>query len=107
MSESDGWVRVRTKDEYLEKCADVYFGEDAGRSIATSDGQIRGNFGGKELSGTWEWEDDYFCRTSTLGDLDLGHDCIVIEITSTQMRLTMEKGNGPSVVYDRKNGPGE
>lgn len=104
-NEVENWFRVTTKAQYLDRCADVWFGEDDGQSIATSDGQIRGKFAGRELSGTWEWHDEFFCRTSMLGDLDLGHDCIVIEITETKMRLTMERGAGPSVVYDRKDGP--
>lgn len=99
---NETWTRILTEEDYLENCADVYFGEDAGQSIATSDGRIMGNFGGQELKGTWHWADGYFCRTSTIGETDLGSDSIVIEITDSKMRLTLEKGEGPSVVYDRK-----
>lgn len=40
-----------------------------------------------------------------LGDVDLGSDSIIIEITATKMRLTLEKGKGQQVVYDRKDAP--
>lgn len=102
---TDNWHRITTKAEYLVKCADVMFGDAEGSSIATTEGEIHGKFGDQVLSGTWDWDGEYFYRTSTLGDLDLGSDWIVIEVTPTKMRLTLEKGNGPQVVYDRKDPP--
>lgn len=96
------WKRILTKQEYLDKAANVFFGDEGGQSVATKSGNIFGIFNDQELSGTWDWKDGFFCRTSTLGDLDLGSDCILIEVTDTQMRLTMEKGKGFTVVYDRK-----
>lgn len=97
----DNWERIHTKEQYLEKAAGKFFGEDGGMSVATKDGKIMGNFEGRILSGTWEWKDGFFCRTSTLGELDLGSDCILIEVTDHKMRLTLEKGTGPQVVYDK------
>lgn len=102
---NSNWTRINTRDEYLAQCADRYYGEDAGQSIAMRNGQIYGDFGGQRLHGTWEWTDGFFSRTSKLGDLDLGHDNIVIEINDTQMRLTMNEGNGDQVVYDAKPAP--
>lgn len=45
---------------------------------------------------------EYFSRTSTLGDMDLGHDDIVIEVTPTKMRVTLKKETGISVVYEKQ-----
>ncbi|MCL7764566.1 antibiotic biosynthesis monooxygenase [Polaribacter sp. Z014] len=99
------WDRITTKEDYIEKGADNYYGDEGGASIATSDGIIKGNFGGQELKGTWNWEGEYFCRTSTLGTMDLGSDCIQIDVTDTKMRLILNKGTGMSVVYDKKKDP--
>ena len=99
------WDRITTKEDYIEKGADNYYGDEGGASIATSDGIIKGNFGGQELKGTWNWEGEYFCRTSTLGTMDLGSDCIQIDVTDTKMRLILNKGAGMSVVYDKKKDP--
>lgn len=96
------WTHLTTKEDFLAKVADTYFGDEGGQSVAKSDGTIEGDFGGKKLKGTWEWSDTYFCRTSTLGNMDLGHDCIVIDVTDYQIRLTLQKGSGMSVVYDKK-----
>lgn len=99
------WNRITTKAEYLEKCADRYYGEDDGQSIALRHGQLHGYFAGQRLHGTWDWEDDFFTRTSMIGDIDLGFDRIVIDINDTQMRLTLNEGAGDVVVYDRKDAP--
>ncbi len=97
------WTRLKTKEDYLRYGADNYYGEAGGMSVATSDGKIKGKFAGLELSGTWEWKDTYFCRTSSLGEMDLGYNCIAIDVTNTKMRLTLDKGEGPQVVYVKKN----
>lgn len=102
MSE-ENWTRLTTKDQFLKHVADAYFGDEGGQSVATSDGKVEGKFGGEDLKGTWYWEDDFFCRTSTLGDLDLGFDRIVIDVAKGKMRLTLQEGQGPSVVYDKKS----
>lgn len=102
---TENWHRITSKAEYLVKCADVFFGDEGGSSIATTEGEICGKFGDQTLSGSWDWDGDYFYRTSMLGKLDLGSDWIVIDVTATKMRLTLEKGNGPQVVYDRKDAP--
>lgn len=99
------WDSITTKAEYIEKAADNYYGDAGGTSIATSDGKITGEFGGMELKGTWDWQDEYFCRASTLGTMDLGSDCIQIDVTDTKMRLVLNKGTGMSVVYDKKDSP--
>jgi len=107
MTTEEAWSRVMTKDEYLERCADRYFGNPTGHSVATRHGQISGVYDNQILRGTWEWEDGYFSRRSTLGDVDLGSDRIIIELNDTQMRLTMNGGKGPQVVDDRKPAPVE
>ena len=97
------WDRITTRQEYLKKGADNYYGDEDGKSIATHDGIIKGIFSGQQLIGTWDWEGEYFCRTSTLGKMDLGSDCIQIDVTQSKMRLVLDKGEGMSVVYDKKS----
>ncbi|MBJ2175180.1 carboxymuconolactone decarboxylase family protein [Aureibaculum sp. A20] len=98
----DNWHRIKTKEEYLKLTADNFYGDKEGTSVASHDGQIFGVFGGKILTGTWDWKDTFFTRTSKIGDLDLGYDEIVIEVNATQMRLTLKQGKGATVVYDKK-----
>lgn len=99
---SFNWRQVTSAEVFAIEVVDQFFGDEGGQSVAKADGTIEGEFGGQVLSGTWHWQDGLFCRTSTLGDLDIGSDCLVIEVTDQQMRLTLARGNGPSIIYDRK-----
>lgn len=99
---SINWRHITSAASFNSQVVDQFFGDEGGSSVAKSDGTIEGNFGGQVLSGTWTWKDGMFCRTSTLGDLDIGSDCLVIEVTDLQMRLTLDQGNGPSIIYNRK-----
>ncbi|MEO9862833.1 MAG: hypothetical protein ABJM61_05295 [Yoonia sp.] len=99
--DSFNWRHITSEEVFGTEVVDQFFGDEGGQSVAKSDGTIEGEFGGQVLSGTWAWEDEMFCRTSMLGDMDIGSDCLVIEVTDEQMRLTMGQGEGPSVIYDR------
>ena len=96
------WQHITSESAFNTEVVDQYFGDADGKSVAKSDGTIAGEFGGKKLSGTWQWKDGYFCRSSTLGDLEIGNDCLVIEVTDRRMRLTLDNGAGPSIIYDRQ-----
>lgn len=98
----DNWHQIKTKEEYLKLAADNFYGDNEGTSVATHDGQIFGVFDGKILTGSWDWKNTFFTRTSKLGDLDLGYDEIVIEVNAKQMRLTLKQGKGPVVIYNKK-----
>jgi len=98
----ENWKRINTKEEYLKIAADNFYGDKDGQSVATHDGQIFGVFGGKVLTGTWDWKNNFFTRTSKIGDIDLGYDELVIEVTDTKMRLTLKQGKGMTVVYNKK-----
>lgn len=96
------WTQVSSQSFFEEQVMDQAFGEEAGQSVAHADGTITGEFGGEQLTGTYEFRDGYFCRKSMLGDMDLGADCIVLEVTDTQLRLNLLEGRGLSVIYDRQ-----
>lgn len=95
------WIHITNKEDYNTLAADQTFGNDTGRSVATSGGIIKGAYNGEVLSGTWEWEGEFFSRVSTLGDMDLGHDNIAIYVNDTKMKLIMNDGKGMQVI-DRK-----
>ncbi len=54
-------------------------------------------FKGKEIAGTWEWQDGYFCRV--LKSYSTKADCQLWEHDGTDFRITRDKGNGQGFVY--------
>ncbi len=95
------WIHITTEKSYQELAADRTFGSETGRSVATSDGMIKGAYNAALLSGTWEWKGEFFSRVSTLGDRDLGHDNIAIYVNDEKIKLILNEGGGMQVI-DRK-----
>lgn len=54
-------------------------------------------FKGKEITGTWQWEDGYFCRI--LKSYSTKADCQLWEHDGTDFRIARDKGNGEAFVY--------
>ncbi|PYG28264.1 hypothetical protein [Pelagimonas varians] len=54
-------------------------------------------FKGKEITGTWQWEDGFFCRI--LKSYSTKADCQLWEYDGTDFRIARDKGNGQAFVY--------
>jgi hypothetical protein len=64
------------------------------RLNVTADGRIIGRAFGTEVTGSWAWEDGYFCRDLFWGDRDLGFNCQLVEVNGSAMRFTSDQGTG-------------
>ncbi len=96
---AEGFSRITTKAEYIENVVGKNGCNDSGCAKALKNGKMKGKFGALKFRGTWEWRDQYLCRSGKLGDKDLGTDCQVIEISGNKLRITRNKGEGKSVEY--------
>lgn len=91
-SAADG--RIATEQEFRAKAAGKRLVSEVGWVDVGKDGSLRGEFGGRELTGNWYWEDEYYCRTVRLGDRDMGHDCQAVLVTDDGMVFHRGKGEG-------------
>ena len=66
------------------------------------DHTLSGGFGKKKMTGKWNWEGKYWCRTVILDGKNLGHDCQVHEISGNQLKFTRKKGKGATLIYTTK-----
>ncbi|WP_375687474.1 dihydrodipicolinate reductase [Pseudooceanicola sp. LIPI14-2-Ac024] len=63
----------------------------------TGDGQISGRALGRPVSGTWEWQGDYFCRVLKWGGKVIdAYNCQAVELEGAGLRFTSDKGAGDS-----------
>jgi hypothetical protein len=59
------------------------------------DGKITGNAMGWEISGTWDWQDGYFCREMDWSGRAIARDCQLVETRNgNTVRFTAERGEG-------------
>ena len=95
-------MRITTEQQFKEKVVGKKLTSKNGYSIAHEDGTLTGAFGkgGKDkLTGTWQWEEQYFCRTATVGKREFGYDCNVVEASGDMLTFTREKGKGKSTQW--------
>jgi len=78
---------------------------DANFFVVSSDGSFSGNWNSAPMAGTWEFENDYFCRTLTVffkSENTGTMDCQLWEIKNDKVRGTRNKGKGTSFTYEIK-----
>ena len=66
------------------------------RLKVTAEGEIVGSAFGRDVSGNWTWEGDYFCRDLFWGDRSFGYNCQEVARDGRSLRFTSDKGTGDS-----------
>ncbi len=62
--------------------------------LVSPDGTIAGRALGRDVTGTWAWEGDLFCRTLDAGDRQFGRNCQVVSIDGNSIRFHADQGTG-------------
>lgn len=64
------------------------------------DGQIRGKALGWEITGSWKWQDGYFCREMDWSGMPIEYNCQLVEAQGAEkLRFTVDKGAGDSATF--------
>jgi hypothetical protein len=64
------------------------------------DGQIKGSALGWGITGTWSWQDGYFCREMDWSGMEIEYNCQLVEASGAErMRFTVDKGVGDSATF--------
>ena len=62
-------------------------------------GQIQGEAVGWGITGTWSWQDGYFCREMNWGGDTIPYNCQLVEIRGNSIRFTVDRGAGDSAAF--------
>ena len=63
------------------------------------DGQIAGSALGWEVTGSWAWQDGFFCREMAWGGDPIPYNCQLVEVDGDEMRFTVDQGAGDSASF--------
>ena len=90
---------IETEEQLRANVVDrnLYYGEDT--VIITSAGRLDGSVSGEPLTGTWWWDDRFWCRTVTSEQDMKFTDCQVFEATADGLQVTSQRGSGVSFLY--------
>lgn len=93
---------VRDKDSFLSLVAgkDLRIGLYNLTLKVTPDGRINGSALGWAISGSWRWEDGYFCREMDWSGYAIPFNCQLVEaVNADRLRFTSDKGQGQSASF--------
>ncbi len=63
-------------------------------------GKIKGNALGWDITGSWQWQDGYFCREMDWSGTPIEYNCQLVEAQAGQkMRFTVDRGAGDSATF--------
>ena len=66
----------------------------------TADGQIAGKGAAWPITGSWTWENGYFCRAMDWGGDPIPYNCQLVEVRNgNEMRFTVDQGAGDSASF--------
>lgn len=86
--------KVSSREQFLQ----IITGKDlklTGITVnVTPGGQIKGRAYGFGVSGQWQWQDGYFCRSLYWGKKNLGPNCQEVKVKGDTIRFTSDRGNG-------------
>ena len=86
--------RVTTEAAFLDAVAGrdlVRFGV---RLTVAPDGGIAGRGFGRRVTGTWRWDEGWFCRTLDWGSGGRGENCQLVAVTSDGIAFVADRGTG-------------
>jgi hypothetical protein len=64
------------------------------------EGKINGSALGWGISGTWSWQDGYFCREMDWSGYAIESNCQLVEARGTsELRFTVDRGAGRSASF--------
>ena len=62
------------------------------------DGTITGRAVGAGITGTWSWQDGYFCRVMDWSGYAIDYNCQLVEVDGDLIRFTVDQGAGDDAV---------
>jgi len=94
-----GFMRIATLEQFLDLIADreLELTTSEGFLRLGSDRMISGESNGAIATGSWFWENGFWCREISFdGELLFPLDCQVLEVNGSDFRFTRNQGNGIS-----------
>lgn len=87
---------IRDQSEFLGVVTQGELTRMGIRLTVSPQGEIDGRAFGRDVTGSWSWEDGYFCRDLFWGQTELGYNCQEVARDGRSVRFTSDKGTGES-----------
>ena len=91
---AEPFTRITDKTAFMATVQGKTLSSTAVRLNVQPDGLIKGRAFGMAVTGTWAWQDGYFCRTLDTATTDFPLNCQQVETDGATIRFTADKGTG-------------
>ncbi|MCK0150216.1 dihydrodipicolinate reductase [Marivita sp. S6314] len=91
--------RIDSKSAFVELVQGKTLARPMVRLQVRPDGSITGRGVTWDVTGTWSWENGFFCRDLNWGGDDLGYNCQEVRANGRDMRFTSDRGAGDSADF--------
>lgn len=91
---------IVTKQAFLDQVAGRRLIQGDSWVIITPQGTVEGMGPDRNLvSGSWSWEDRFYCRTIHFDGKDLPEDLQVVTVEGDQVSFVHDRGNGDTMTW--------
>lgn len=91
--------RIESKSEFVQLVQGKTLARPLVRLQVTPNGQISGRGATWDVTGSWTWQNGYFCRDLNWGGDDLGYNCQTVLANGSEMRFVADQGAGDSADF--------
>ncbi len=98
---AEGYERIATREAFVAAVEgrDMRIGLLGITLNVQPDGTITGDAMGWPVTGTWEWQDGFFCRELDWSGTPVPYNCQLVERRGDNIRFTVDKGKGDSARF--------
>ena len=99
---AESFSRISDKSDFIETVTgkELRLGMFGISLQVEEDGEIKGRALGWDVTGTWEWQDGYFCREMDWSGYPIPLNCQLVEARGDEeIRFTVDRGEGDSASF--------
>ncbi len=91
---ADNGRRISDRTEFVSLVAGKALTHIGVNLRVSGTGAITGRAFGKQVTGSWDWQNGFFCRTLNWGDERSERNCQLVELEGARLRFTSDRGAG-------------
>ena len=91
--------RVESRSEFVSLVQGKTLSRPLVKLSVGADGSISGRGVRWDVTGSWSWQNGYFCRDLNWGGDELGYNCQEVRANGRDMRFTSDQGRGESADF--------